>query len=307
MIVDPDFLDHWKTRLLVRLLGTETAPLCVLRLWAHCQQRKTDRFTDWEPTVLASVARWDTDGFLLWDALIKCRFIEVDGNVVIVHGWAEANASLFSSWRNGPLGGRPSKSKIYTSSKPAGSPPPPPPKTSGVTDREEKRREDREEGVAPHLSDLLLEGAKQSNVEIVDAPEIPPESEVLQFAAAWPGDMARAIPAVIPETWIMNFLAQTVERRSRWPKDWKPWLVRRFVADFVAGYNRARGGASTAKTGTGSPPSILTQYRQAQEELDRHPGNPSNGVGSIQRKKAEHPAFLELKAKVDVLKKQLNP
>lgn len=109
MIVEPDFLDHWKTQLLGRLLGTDKAPLYVLRLWAHCQQRKTGRFTGWEPDVLASVCRWDGDGLLFWDAMMK-TFMEKDGDDVIAHGWAEANAGLVSAWSNGKLGGRPRKS-----------------------------------------------------------------------------------------------------------------------------------------------------------------------------------------------------
>ncbi len=108
MIVEPDFLDHWKTQLLGRLLGTDKAPIYVLRLWAHCQQRKTGRFTGWEPDVLASVCRWDGDGLLFWDAMMK-TFMEKDGDDVVAHGWAEANAGLVSAWSNGKLGGRPRK------------------------------------------------------------------------------------------------------------------------------------------------------------------------------------------------------
>lgn len=108
MIVEPDFLDHWKTQLLGRLLGSDKAPIYVLRLWAHCQQRKTGRFTGWNPDVLASVCRWDGDGLLFWDAMMK-TFMERDGDDVIAHGWAEANAGLVSAWSNGKLGGRPRK------------------------------------------------------------------------------------------------------------------------------------------------------------------------------------------------------
>jgi hypothetical protein len=136
MIVEPDFLDHWKTRMLVRLLGTETAPLCVIRLWAHCQQRKTDRFTGWIPDVLASVCRWDGDGKTLWDAMLQ-TFIEKDGETVIVHDWAMSNASLISAWENGKKGGRP------TVLKPAGNRPVIRPVSYRVTDRED--RIDREE------------------------------------------------------------------------------------------------------------------------------------------------------------------
>jgi hypothetical protein len=143
MIVEPDFLDHWKTRMLARLLKDERAPIYVLRLWAHCQQRKTDRFTDWNPDVLASVCRWDTDGLTLWNAMGQ-TFLEIDGGNIVVHGWAQTNASLISAWENGKLGGRPRAVNTGVP-KPIGNPPVNPPQTDRVTDRvdrEEKRRED---------------------------------------------------------------------------------------------------------------------------------------------------------------------
>ena len=143
MIVELDFLDHWKTRLLVRLLGTEVAPIYVLRLWAHCQARKTDRFTGWKPTVLASVCRWETDPQTLWDAMLE-TYLEVDGDAVVARGWAEVNASLISAWNNGKKGGRPS------GKKPKGYRPVNPPVSDRVTDREEKieKIEKKEQGSA---------------------------------------------------------------------------------------------------------------------------------------------------------------
>lgn len=144
MIVEIDFLDHWKTRLLVRLLGTEAAPIYVLRLWAHCQSRKTDRFTGWEPAVLASVCRWETDPQTLWDAMSK-TYLEIDGNTVIARGWAETNASLVSAWANGKLGGRPRKAPVFTQPEPTGNRPVIPSGTDRVSDREEKRREEETE------------------------------------------------------------------------------------------------------------------------------------------------------------------
>ncbi len=133
MIVEPDFLDHWKTRMLVRLLNDERAPLYVIRLWAHCQQRKTDRFTGWNPTVLASVCRWDGDGLTLWKAM-GSTFLEIDGENVVAHGWLESNRGLVSAWTNGRLGGRPSASKP-TQAEPTGNRPVNQPETDRVTDR----------------------------------------------------------------------------------------------------------------------------------------------------------------------------
>ena len=147
MIVEPDFFDHWKTRMLARLLNDERAPLYVLRLWAHCQQRKTDRFTGWNPDVLASVCRWETDGLTLWEAMGK-TFIEINGSEVVVRGWAETNAALLSAWANGKRGGRP-KAVNTASDKPTGNPSVIPAVTDRVSDREEKRREDREDREPP--------------------------------------------------------------------------------------------------------------------------------------------------------------
>jgi hypothetical protein len=148
MIVEPDFLDHWKTRLLVRLLGTESAPIYVLRLWAHCQARKTDRFTGWKPDVLASVCRWDGDSKLLWDSMLQ-TFTKLDGDALIAHDWAECNASLISAWTNGKLGGRPKGSK-GKKNRPVNQR-----ETDGVSDREDGEegldREDGEENTRWHL------------------------------------------------------------------------------------------------------------------------------------------------------------
>lgn len=143
MIVEPDFLDHWKTRMLVRLLKDERAPIYVLRLWAHCQQRKTDRFTGWNPDVLASVCRWESDGLTLWEAMGK-TFLEINGDEVVVHGWAETNAALISAWSNGKLGGRPKAVKSGPH-KPTGNPSVNPMESDRVSDREEKSRVDGED------------------------------------------------------------------------------------------------------------------------------------------------------------------
>jgi len=167
MIVEPDFLDHWKTRMLARLLKDERAPIYVLRLWAHCQQRKTDRFTGWNPDVLASVCRWDSDGSTLWEAMGK-TFIRLEGEEVVVHGWADTNAALISAWTNGRMGGRPKASKS-TQPKPVDNPPVNPSKTDRQSDRVEKSREDREDSLAgTPVREKKLRAPKQRN-EILDA------------------------------------------------------------------------------------------------------------------------------------------
>lgn len=171
MIVEPDFLDHWKTRLLVRLLGTESAPIYVLRLWAHCQARKTDRFTGWKPDVLASVCRWDGDSKLLWESMLQ-TFTKVEGETLIAHDWAECNAALISAWTNGKLGGRPKGSK-NKKNRPVN-----PPETDWLTDREDG--EDREDQI-----DNNLKGSQWMLSSKVELPENLRTENCLEAAKQW--------------------------------------------------------------------------------------------------------------------------
>jgi len=108
MIVEPDFLDHWKTRLLCDLLEDEAAPLLVIRLWAHCQSRKTGTFENMEAGTLRAICRYKGPANRLWDGLMAAGFVrwEIDCGLV-VHQWEETNKGLVKNWTNGSKGGRP--------------------------------------------------------------------------------------------------------------------------------------------------------------------------------------------------------
>ena len=143
MIIEPDFLDHWKTRLLMRLLDTEAAPNYVIRLWSHCQTRKTNKFPEWSPAILASVCRWPGDADQFWSAMMQ-TFCRSEDGYLIAHEWDEVNASLIAAWSNGGKGGRPKKPmgnpRVNPESNPVN-----PRLTNGVTDRED--REDKTEKI----------------------------------------------------------------------------------------------------------------------------------------------------------------
>jgi hypothetical protein len=139
MIVAQDFLDHWKTRQLVGLLGgDECAPLYVLRLWAHCQARKTHKFPQLSAESLAGICRFAGAPSALWLAFQTCGFSEVKGEVFIAHQWDQYNKSLTNSWKNGRYGGR--------KRKPTGIPTAPPNGTHGGV---EKRREEKSRYTIP--------------------------------------------------------------------------------------------------------------------------------------------------------------
>lgn len=147
MIIEPDFLDHWKTRLLMRLLDTDAAPNYVIRLWSHCQTRKTNIFPEWSPVILSSVCRWPGDADVFWSAMLQ-TFCRVEDGHLVAHQWDEVNAGLIASWSNGGKGGRPKKPTAnpqLTHGLPTGYPrvnPEPnqvnPRLTHGVTDREDR-------------------------------------------------------------------------------------------------------------------------------------------------------------------------
>jgi len=136
VIVDPDFVDHWKTRMLVGLLGDdELAPIYVIRLWAHCQNRKAWTFV-LSPGALKGICRFSGDAELFERSMAECGFVVRDGEQIEVAGWAEYNASLIAAWSNGSKGGRPRKVKNEDSENLRDNPQ----ETHGVTD---KRREER--------------------------------------------------------------------------------------------------------------------------------------------------------------------
>lgn len=175
MIVDPDFLDHWRTRMVVDALGgDELAPLYVIRLWAHCQNRKSDSFA-MPPAGLKALCKYQGDADALESALIAADYIVREGDQLTVVGWSEKNASLIAAWENGNRGGRPKKpmgNPQVTHGLPMGNPAVThgepmenPTLTQAKPIREEKRREEssslrsEDKGAgALSVADLVAEG-----------------------------------------------------------------------------------------------------------------------------------------------------
>ncbi len=111
MIVDPDFFDHWKTVLLIESLeGDHAAPIYVLRLWAHCQNRRQSVFSNLSPKALKALCRFPGHPNKLVTALVESGFVRVGTDEELtVCGWDEYNSKLIANWDNGAKGGRPKK------------------------------------------------------------------------------------------------------------------------------------------------------------------------------------------------------
>jgi hypothetical protein len=173
MIVDADFTEHWKTRMLVGLLDNdEAAPIYVLRIWAHCQNRKQSIFHDLNTEALKALCRFSGAADKLESALISAGFIRRKGKNLEAINWSKYNASLVASWNNGRKGGRP---QSENNPKPTGSPTDPP-----TGPREEKRREEK--------SREEKNGSKKKRKRKPPLPvplPIPPVLDTPEFRAAW--------------------------------------------------------------------------------------------------------------------------
>jgi len=141
MIISPDFLDHWKTQLLVdKLDGDQSAPLRVIRLWSHCQNRRKNIFPAMTSATLKAVCHYLGDADKLESAMLEAGFLRRDGDALIVHEWDQYNASLFANWSNGKKGGRPKNKENPRVSD--GIPMDNPTETHQEPIREDKKREE---------------------------------------------------------------------------------------------------------------------------------------------------------------------
>ena len=111
MILSPDFCDHYKTKILIRL-GGHAAVFSLLKLWSQCQFRKKE-IIEKPPEIIAAIADWDGDPLILESSLINAGYAKREGNKFILHQWETQNKKLLSNQENGKKGGRPKKTKNF--------------------------------------------------------------------------------------------------------------------------------------------------------------------------------------------------
>jgi len=118
MIVAPGFVDHWKTRRLIRLRLNhhDNALEIILRLWSFCQENKRWRFCSLTDQDLDDICR----AFNVKADLMSAGFLKEERGVLVVHDWQHFNGQLISSWKNGVKGGRPSKTHGIPTGNPRG-------------------------------------------------------------------------------------------------------------------------------------------------------------------------------------------
>ena len=169
MIIQPDFLTHWKVQALSGIIGRAEALTALLALWGHCQNSKTYVFEFTLP-MLAGICQYQGDAAQLHRAMLDCRLLDpLENGRYEVHGWAEKNASYQAAWSNGAKGGKP-KNPQATERLPSGNPavthglptgepnttiqePTGPPK-EGIEGRKEAMKEGMKESAGPPDSAL---------------------------------------------------------------------------------------------------------------------------------------------------------
>lgn len=247
VIVDPDFIDHWRTRMLVGLLGSdEMAPIYVLRLWAHCQNRRKWVF-DLPSAALQSICRYAGDAQAFESAMEQSGFTKRIGTDIEVVGWAKYNAALIAAWNNGSKGGRPRKQTSQDSIKPTDNPWDNPNLTHGVTD---KNREDKKEDTS-----VVNQGERSAN-----ASESPPAARSDRSRASrlpndwvlpkswgnwaltehpeWNADIVRKVAERFRDHWLSKGGADA--RKVDWEATWRNWVRR----------EKSLSGAVNSKTST---------------------------------------------------------
>lgn len=218
MVIDPDFLDHWKTQMLVDLLQDPLAPQYVIRIWGHCQMRRQWVFENFSSSALKALCRYNGHANKLESALVASGYLRRDdAGALQVCEWEIYNASLVANWNNGKKGGRPQKPR---EEKPMGIP--------SVT---------HGEPTPSNLSDLSF-GSNAFGESAQVSPEEP--SRFMEFVYAYPHDKRGGMAPAL-HFWVTEGLEKIADqvfaalaeakRKPEWESRWAPrldkWLATR--------------------------------------------------------------------------------
>lgn len=209
MIVDPDFADHWKTRMLVDSLDDEAAPVYLIRLWGHCQNRRTSSFESLPTAALKALCRYPGHPNKLESALAASGFVRREGTTLLVCGWDEYNATLIANWANGKKGGRPRKIPTDNPAETHGIPTANPNSKSGNPSETDKSRVDE-------IREEVIDTQPRAN-------ETPTLDQVKAFARSAPMAITEACAIAFHET---QESVGWIDKHQRPIVLWRPALQR---------------------------------------------------------------------------------
>ena len=176
MIVQPDFCEHWKSRLLVEITGDESSLIAVLRLWSHCQHSRRSEFPEMTPAQLASVCHWGDRKPACHVALVKAGFVEkLTPKGFAAHQWSQHNAQLLQKWQAGQKGGRPPTSEKANEKADSEKPTDNRPLTGTKPDRPDQTRPEEIDKIRPDQTDQTPASscASSAMAELRASPDAP--------------------------------------------------------------------------------------------------------------------------------------
>jgi hypothetical protein len=166
--------------------------------------------------------------------------------------------------------------------------------TELVSDSGADSRRNREMGIGNEKWERATTPEKPENSGFA---EVPADAEVLAVAAAYPGDLARGIPAVIRPEWAIDWLRYKVSS-NRFEKKWREKMAADWARDWVNGHPKARGPKK---------PGVQTDGRsaaQARFELSRELEDVQARLDACHENSVEPRAADEAREKI--LKRELN-
>lgn len=98
-------------------------------------------------------------------------------------------------------------------------------------------------------------------------PEQATDTQVLEFAASWPGESASGTPKFTPE-WVSAFLVK-LNGRGAWPRDWRRWMISIWRAEwrtFTTGKVREPGKKNGALSANVDEINRQKKLRELQSE-----------------------------------------
>jgi hypothetical protein len=106
VIVTPSFVRSAKIRAVGRDLRDKMVHLYILRLWAYCEEQRTDS-VPYDPNMVAEICEYLGDAETFMRVLLDRKVLDTlpEGGLQ-VHQWREYNSTLWRNWMNGPKHGR---------------------------------------------------------------------------------------------------------------------------------------------------------------------------------------------------------
>ncbi len=258
MIIQPDFLTHWKVQALSGIIGRAEALTALLALWGHCQNSKTYVFEFTLP-MLAGICQYQGDAAVLHRAMLDCRLLDpLDGGRFEVHGWAEKNASYTAAWSNGAKNGARKNPSVPVTAHPVhpsdthGLPIGPPntgnqtptgPPKEGIEGRNEEKEGNAPDGVTVHPVKISWN----------------PEDGWTGFTPHLRDTLAKAFPGINldnacneSDAWLR--IKPANQKKKNWYAFLTGWLRRSSPSPAAAGYAEAK---SAEKNEGGPPPALV--------------------------------------------------